>query len=95
MRKASLALCLLLVGCQNVTIRPGGGERLGGTPAYVQRQHFYFFGLSPSARYVNLEAACPNGVASQMRAQRTFVDGLLGGITLGIYTPRTAQVWCQ
>jgi hypothetical protein len=30
-----------------------------------------------------------------MQSQQTFVDGLLGLVTLGIYSPQTAKVWCK
>ena len=31
----------------------------------------------------------------KVEAQHTFINGLLGLVTLGIYTPRDAKIYCK
>src|SRR5438105_394735 len=52
----------------------------------------WVFGLVP-AQELNVAAECPNGIA-RVETQQSFVNGLVGVITLGIYTPQTATITC-
>ena len=52
----------------------------------------WLFGLVPPKTVV-VAAQCPYGVAKVM-TQRSFANGLIGILTLGIYTPMTIQVTC-
>ena len=90
--RASLAGALLLLssGCHTVrysTNLPGGGGRT------EQNAAFFFWGLV-GTKVVNLKTLCPQG-AARWSNQQTFLDGLLGVITLGIYAPRTIVVECS
>lgn len=82
------------IGCANVTITPNGGAKITSEPSYSETQHFYVWGLAPESRTVDASAACNGGQIKQMQTQHTFFNGLLGALTLGIYAPRTARVWC-
>ena len=84
---------LLLAGCYSVTVRPDGGFKVATKPTFEQRQDFYLWGLV-GERHVNVKDVC-NGNPVQFQSQRTFVDGLLGLVTLGIYAPETARIWCK
>ena len=57
-------------------------------------QAFFIEGLGQEV-VVNAAEVCggAQNVAS-VEVQETFLDSLLGGLTFGIYTPRTAQVYC-
>ena len=100
MRKAStrwlplLGLALLSAGCSTVTMRESGTGNLTSEPTYSDSKSFFLWGLV-GEHHVDLPAVCGGKAASQWQAQNTFVDGLLGVITLGIYAPRTANVWCS
>ncbi|MDQ3231582.1 MAG: Bor family protein [Pseudobdellovibrionaceae bacterium] len=85
----------LSTGCITATIRPQGGAPTAKEPKYSQRESFFMWGLAPDARIVNVKNVCGDKDPVQLQTQQTFVDGLLGGITLGIYSPRTAKVWCE
>ncbi len=57
----------------------------------------HFFRFWNSARKLSMQ---PKFVAAQedvvkTETQQTFVNGLLGFITLGIYTPLEARVYCS
>lgn len=53
----------------------------------------WIFGLVP-ATPIDVRSQCPNGVAI-VDTQMSFVNGLVGAITLGIYTPLSVTVTCS
>jgi len=63
-----------------------------GGALHDEKGHYFLWGLV-GEKSVNLTQLCPQGVA-RWKNQQTFVDGLLGFITLGIYIPRTITVEC-
>jgi hypothetical protein len=52
----------------------------------------WVYGLIPP-NTISTEAKCPNGVA-KVETQLSFVNQLVGFITLGIYTPMEIKVTC-
>jgi len=70
-----------------MTGRPSDGVRR------EQRMDFYVAGLA-GEHEVNLDEICPNDGAAVFGDERTFEDGLLTLVTLGIYAPRTRFVEC-
>lgn len=87
------AVILIASGCYSVTARPDGGFKVATAPNFQERQDFYLWGLVGES-HINTQKVCPNGT-SQIQSQLTFVDGLLNVITLGIYSPQSARVWCK
>ena len=96
MRKIAAFLLILvaLAGCQNVTIKPNSDLVVRDSPNYQDTRHFFFWGLMGEER-VNVTQVCNDKAVAQMQSQQTFVNGLLGGITLGIYAPHSVRVWCE
>ena len=80
-------------GCYSVTARPNGGFKVASAPNYERRQDFYLWGLVGEA-HINTKAVC-GGEPSQIQSQRTAVDTLLTVVTLGIYSPESARIWCR
>lgn len=98
MRLKNLVLASLLLtssGCFTVTATRKGTTPKATEPDYQTTEHFFLWGLAPDARVVNVKKACSEKAPSQLQTQTTFVDGFLSLITLGIYAPRTARVWCS
>lgn len=95
--KALLCVSILLAlsGCYTVTATQNGSMKKVTEPDFEKREHFFLWGLAPNARVVNVKKACPSNAPTQMQTQNTFLDSFLGVITLGIYSPRTAKVWCS
>jgi hypothetical protein len=91
---AAMMLAFSLGACSTVTIRELGGEQLSTEPTYQSSKPYFVFGLIGS-HDINVREICGGARAIQMQAQDTFVDRLLGIVTLWIYTPRTAKVWCE
>lgn len=91
-----LAVCagaIALAGCSTVTVNPAGTQKIASQPTYEEVKPFYMWGLV-GEHTVDVTVVCGDKQVQQMQTQQTFVDGLLGGLTLGIYAPRTAKVWC-
>jgi hypothetical protein len=91
---AALIAAFILAGCAKVTIRPEGGEKTTAKPDYEKSKPYFFWGLVKEYT-IDVQEICENKGVDQIQSQHTFVDGLLGGITLGIYSPKTARVWCK
>ena len=82
-------LVLALAGCYHATITtglPSSGQ------AKTTWAHSWIYGLVPPS-VVKAESECSNGVA-QVETQLTFVNGLVGSLTWGIYTPMQIKVTC-
>ncbi len=86
---ACLVALATATGCYTVRFQssmPPGGAR------YEEKGHFFLWGLV-GEKEVDLRKLCPAG-PSRWQNQQTFVDGLVGFVTLGIYIPRTVNVEC-
>jgi len=91
---AALLAASVLTGCATVTIRPSGGEKIADNPDYQQRKNYFFWGLA-GEHSIDVAQICAAKGVEQVQSLRTFGDGFLGAITLGIYAPKTAKVWCN
>ena len=87
------ALTLLIAGCAQQTFT------VQNKPAVAPRKPSPIISsfLELGRRKLSMQ---PKFVAAQKmllknRSQQTFVNGLLGFITLGIYTPLEARVYCS
>ncbi len=89
-----VALMVVATGCYSVTSRPQGGFKVAGKPTFEQRQDFYLWGLVGES-HIDTAKVCANKQPVQMQSQVTPVDALLGLVTIGIYSPESAKVWCQ
>ena len=89
------ALALLITGCaqQTFTVQ---NKPAAVAPKETITHHISSF-LELGRRKLSMQ---PKFVAAQKmlalnKTQQTFVNGLLGFITLGIYTPLEARVYCS
>jgi len=91
MRRSALAAAavLALAGCHTVRMQTGRPET---QRRYETTVHFFLWGLAGEGR-VDLDAACPEGVAS-IHSGVTFPGWLAEVVTLGIWSPRTVVVDC-
>ena len=86
------ALALLITGCAQQTFTVQNKPAVA--PKETITHHFFVSGIERE----NCGAAKICGGAENVvktETQQTFVNGLLGFITLGIYTPLEARVYCS
>ncbi|MEL6179910.1 MAG: hypothetical protein AAFS10_13210, partial [Myxococcota bacterium] len=57
-----------------------------------QWNNHFIFGLAGTSE-INVNEMCPNGV-KRIENVRTFGNGCLGLVTIGIYTPHTSRITC-
>ena len=87
------ALALLITGC--VTDVYCSKQTGSGSTKETITHHFFVSGIGPKK---TVDAAKICGGAENVvktETQQTFVNGLLGFNTLGIYTPLEARVYCS
>jgi len=88
---AGIALVLLSTACYEHTVTVGAGAPQGPV-VYDHWENFWIAGLSGHTR-VDVEELCQSGDATVYMRQ-TFLNGLVSGLTSGIYTPMTVTVRC-
>jgi len=87
-----LAATLALTGCFRHRVDVGGGAR-SAPVVYDRWEHFWIAGLIGHVR-IDVERLCPSGQAT-IEARQSFLNGLVAGLTSGIYTPTTVRVRCR
>ncbi|HAF5791584.1 TPA: lipoprotein bor [Salmonella enterica] len=89
---STVALVMLITGCAQQTFTVEKKPTV--SPKEVITHHFFISGLGQK-KTVDAAAVC-GGAENVVKTetQQTFVNGLLGVVTLGIYTPLEARVYC-
>ena len=90
----TFSLLALIQGCSTVTIQPKASQKLSSQPSYEESKSFYFWGIHGEHR-IDAKQICGEQGILQMQSQQTFANGLLTGITLGIYSPHSVKIWCD
>ena len=88
------ALALLITGCAQPDVYCS--KQTGSSSAKETITHHFFvsgIGQKENCQYSKICGGAENVVKTE--TQQTFVNGLLGFITLGIYTPLEARVYCS
>ena len=87
------ALALLITGCAQQTFtvqnKPAAVAPENHHPSFLRFWNWAERKLSMQPKFVAAQKMLLK------EAQQTFVNGLLGFITLGIYTPLEARVYCS
>ena len=90
---AVAAFAVVLSGCAQQTFQLKPKQAVA--PKQVTTHHFFVSGIGQKK---TLDAAAVCGgqdKVERVETQQTFVNGLLGFVTFGIYTPREARVYCS
>lgn len=87
-------LLLVLSGCAGVTITHSGDSDFQTRPHYEESKHFFLWGVI-GEHHVNVKEVCIDKPVKQMQSKFSAQDVLWSTLTLGLYLPRTAKVWCQ
>ena len=89
-----LLITLLLSACSSVTIRTDDQPKSHSSPTF-QKTYTYWWWYAKGEHDVNVREVCKGQPVEQMQAVNTVTDSLAFIFTLGIYSPRTARVWCK
>ena len=93
MKKMLLATALALLIYRMCSTDVYCSKQTGSSSAKYHH-HFFVSGIGQERRH-----RCSQNLAAQKmllkQKQQTFVNGLAGFITLGIYTPLEARVYCS
>lgn len=84
-----LAISFSITSCFTLTYSVGQGAPTG--VEVKEKNHYLIYGLAP------LKTSDPTKMAGgatdyEVTITHTFIDGLIHGITFGIYTPTTTKV---
>ena len=93
MKNIVLIGAILLSGCAAQTFNINGAN--GEVPTSQTSQHFFIAGIGQEKILDAAEICGGVDKVVKVEAQLTFINGLLGLITLGIYTPRDAKIYCK
>lgn len=90
---AAVVMVLVVTGCATQTYYLNKDRQ---SDLRDQRMQHFFVGGIAQEKEVNAAQVC-GGTNNVMKVEsyQRFVDGLLNVVTLGIYTPRTAKVYCS
>lgn len=89
----TLVALMPLAACYEHTIEVGGGASPRAPLIYDHWQSYWLGGLIGHTK-VDLEQMCPSGRAT-IEVKQTFLNGLVAGLTSGIYAPTTMRVRCE
>lgn len=85
---------LSMLGCSSVTMRTDQQPKNHDTATFQKTYPYWWWGLR-GEHDINVREICLGKEVKQMQAVNTFTDSLSILFTLGIYSPRTARVWCK
>jgi hypothetical protein len=96
MKKITITImaALMLNGCATQSFQINSAIA-PAQPTYEDRQAFFIGGLGQT-QTLNVKETCggDTGKIARVEAEQTFLDGFLGFLSWGIYTPRMARVYC-
>ena len=87
-------ICCLACSCSSVNIRTDSSRENYAQATFQKRYHYWWWGLKGKHR-INVREICNRQRVMQMQAVSRASDILIAISTLGIYTTRTARVWCE
>lgn len=88
-----ITLVSLLAGCATQTYLVGD-QQANTEAAYDEGQTFFVSGLAQTQK-VDATQICNGKQVAKVQTQKTFLNGLLGSLSSGIYTPRQMRVYCK
>lgn len=87
------AVAVLLSACSTQTFMVG--QQTGRASLKLDDMQTFFVNGIGQTQTVNAARICGgSSKVAKVEVQQTFVNGLLGSLTGGIYSPRQARVFC-
>ena len=89
-----IILSIFFQSCSTVTIHPEQSGKLSTEPTFEESKDYYFWGLVGEHRF-DVKGICGDKKVLQIQSQGTVSNVIFGILTLGIYSPHTARIWCD
>lgn len=89
----SSTMALLLSACSTHTFIVSE-QNAAAQPSYDKMQHFFVGGLGQSQEVSSTEI-CGSTNTAKVQTQGTFLNGFLGMLSYGIYSPRDMRIYCK
>lgn len=89
-----LFVSLIVTGCASVNIRTDNLPESQHPPTFEQSYVFWWWGID-GEHSVNVREVCLGKKVKQMQTVASFQNSVITILTLGIYSKRTARVWCE
>lgn len=83
----------LLASCSHSVIRYSDNYE-ANLPNYSERQSFWLYGIGQK-QDVDASKYCKNTGVERVEVEHKFSDVLFRLLTLGIYTPRSLEIYCK
>ncbi len=94
MKKLTCIIALAaLTGCATQTFHVQNGSSTA--PSKQTMQPFFVYGIGQTQEMNAAEICGGADKIAKVEVIQNFLDGVLGVVTWGIYTPRTAKVFCM
>lgn len=90
-----LVAVLFVSGCATQQVDFHDGIQDNTQAQHKEWQHFFIFGLVPPAQTVDSDEFCDNDTIARVETEQTFLNGLVGAVTYGIYNPMTLRIYCK
>jgi hypothetical protein len=91
-------IALLMTSCYKQQFKVdqnAKGVEMKANPNYSGWNHIFLWGLVPTVKQDASQMCKDSGGVAFVGTEMSFVQGLLGGITYGIYSPRTYNIQCN
>lgn len=84
-------LAMMSCSTQNFKVTSGTSKTI---PNFEGTSHFIFWGLGQE-NLIDPKEICGDKKVANLQSKTTFLNGLLSGITWGIYAPRDYSIYCE
>ena len=87
-----LIMALSLGSCSTQTFI--GDSKTVGRKALERSDHFFFWGIGQEKMH-HIEQVCGSREnLAKIKVKYSFLNGILTGLTYGLYSPRTTEIYC-
>jgi len=90
----SILFAIIISGCATQTYLVNGNSK-EAKPTYENSQAFWVEGVGQKKTIDAAKICGGTDNIIKVENKQTFVNGFLAVLTFGIYTPRTARVYCK
>ena len=92
---STILISLALAGCTTQTYHINGQVGSNDVPQWEGMQPFFVSGLGQEVMVSASEICGGAQNVKGVQSKHTFVDGFLGVITVGLFTPKHAKIYCK